>query len=165
MTPLLLDVPKLIVWRLDRAIFATTWDSGEGASLLGGRWSSKGVVAVYCSVDPATSILEVAVNHGFHRLDTTAYVLTAVAIDEPTAIRVVMPAEISNAHWLHPGTPSAGQQSFGDRLLAEHGFVAFPSVVSAHSWNLVFVPGAGGYSQHLQEDFALDTRLHPPIFG
>ncbi|MEA2728512.1 MAG: hypothetical protein QOF70_2987, partial [Acetobacteraceae bacterium] len=59
-----------MAWRLDQQGFAATWDSGEGAYRLGGRWNTKGVRAVYCSVDPATAILEVAVHKGFRALDT-----------------------------------------------------------------------------------------------
>src|ERR1700679_4047133 len=60
MTPLpaSLGGGALMAWRLDQAIFATTWDSGEGAYLVGGRWNSRGVRAVYCSIDPAIAILE-----------------------------------------------------------------------------------------------------------
>jgi RES domain-containing protein len=45
----------------------------------------------------------------------------------------------------------------------KHKFVVIPSVVSNHSWNLIFDPtrAKGAYQQHLQEAFALDTRLHP----
>jgi len=39
-----------------------------------------------------------------------------------------------------------------------------PSVVSTHSWNLIFASAAaaGLYALLAQEPFALDTRLHPP---
>ncbi|MDQ3563918.1 MAG: RES domain-containing protein, partial [Pseudomonadota bacterium] len=39
-----------------------------------------------------------------------------------------------------------------------------PSAVSTHSWNLLFDRDVakGLYLQQTQEDFALDTRLHPP---
>ena len=59
---------------------------------------------------------------------------------------------------------SAGQQAFGDDLLRRHRFVAIPSAVSTHSWNLIFDPlkAASFYSLDFQEPFALDTRLHPP---
>jgi len=62
------------------------------------------------------------------------------------------------------GVPTAGQQAFGDDLLRRHRFVAIPSAVSTHSWNLIFDPlkAAGFYSLEFQEPFALDTRLHPP---
>jgi RES domain-containing protein len=166
MTPLpaALGGDELVAWRLDAAPYASTWASGEGAFRYGGRWNSKGVRAVYCSIDPATAILEVAVHKGFRALDTVAHVLTAVTIPDPSNVYVVEPASLPNPNWLRPGIPGAGQQSHGNRLLSEHMFVAIPSAVSVHSWNLIFVAAAaaGAYDVKLQEAFAMDTRLHPP---
>jgi RES domain-containing protein len=155
---------EVMAWRLDEARFAATWDNGEGAYRGGGRWNSKGVRAVYCSLDPATTILEVAVHKTFRTLDVVPHVLTAVRIADPADVRVVQSHEIPNANWLRPGFPSAGQQEFGDVLLAAHPFVLLPSTVSTHSWNLLFVANvaAGRYGPATQEPFALDTRLHPP---
>jgi RES domain-containing protein len=83
---------------------------------------------------------------------------------DPTAVHVVDPAAIPNANWLRPATPSAGQQAFGDDLLARHKFILIPSAVSTHSWNLIFVAAkaTGAYKLKSQEPFALDPRLHPP---
>lgn len=152
------------MWRLDRDRHAAAWDSGEGAYRAGGRWNSIGVRAVYCSLDPSTAILEVAVHKTFGVLDTVPHVLTAARFVDPTDIFVVEPASLPNPNWLHPGTPGAGQQRYGDALLAAHLFVAIPSAVSKHSCNLVFdaarVPGR--YVLAFQERFALDTRLNPP---
>jgi RES domain-containing protein len=161
--PAPLDGHALMAWRLDQTSFAATWDSGEGAFRLGGRWNSRGIRAVYCAIDPATAILEVAVHKGFKALDVVPHVLTAVTITAPANVHVVDPSSIPNANWLRPGIPSAGQQDWGDTLLANHRFVLLPSVVSTHSWNLVFVGtrAAGDYSS-TQEAFALDPRLHPP---
>jgi RES domain-containing protein len=151
MTPL--PVPlggdTLMAWRLDQAGFAATWDSGEGAYRLGGHWNSRGVRAVYCSIDPAIAILEVAVHKGFTALDTVPHVMTAVLLVAPASVHVVDPASVPNANWLRPGMPSAGQQGWGDALLAAHPFVLIPSVVSIHSWNLIFVGtlAAGGNLQ------------------
>lgn len=165
MTPLPppLGSGEVVAWRLDAAKHAPAWDSGEGAYQKGGRWNSKGVRAVYCSLDPATAILEVAVHKGFETLDVVPHVLTAIAIDEPANVHVVEPAGIPNANWLVSGIPSAGQQAFGNALLAKHGLIAIPSAVSRHSWNLIFAAGsaAGSYRLKLQEKFALDTRLNP----
>jgi RES domain-containing protein len=85
-------------------------------------------------------------------------------LTDPSAVYIVDPASIPNPNWLKTGIPSAGMQVFGDDLLATHKFVAIPSTVSAHSWNLIFVgtTAAGAYALRLQEPFALDTRLHPP---
>ena len=166
MTPLPppLGRAELVAWRLDRATYRTNWDSGEGAYQFGGRWNSKGVRAVYCSLDPATAILEVAAHEGFKTLDTVPHVLTAVTITDPSRVQIVEPAALPNPNWLRPGSPSAGQQAFGDSLLALHAFVVIPSTVSTHSWNVIFVAATatGAYTMRLQERFALDTRLHPP---
>ena len=152
-------------WRLDLPRHAATWDNGEGAYLVGGRWNSAGVRAVYAALDPATSILEVAVHKGMRTLDTVAHVLTSFEMLDPAAVHVVQPGDLPNPNWLRPGLPSAGQAAFGDDLLARHGMFIAPSVVSTHSWNVVFQPrtGAGRYRLRGQEPFALDTRLHPRI--
>lgn len=100
---------------------------------------------------------------GFKALDTVPHVLTAINVDA-TQVLIVQPETIPNANWLRPGIPSAGQQAFGDTLLAKHKFVVIPSVVSTRSWNLVFVASnaVGAYEIRSQEAFALDSRLHPP---
>jgi RES domain-containing protein len=153
----------LVLWRLDLAQFASTWDSGEGAYRVGGRWNSRGVRAVYAALDPATAILEVAVHKTFRALDITPHVLTSAEILDPGRARIVQAAEIPNANWLRPGALSAGQQAFGDALLKAHPLLLIPSVVSPHSWNVVFDPAAARalYGKAVQEPFALDARLHP----
>lgn len=166
MTPLpaALGGTEFVAWRLDPEPFRATWDSGEGAYRFGGRWNSKGVRAVYGSLDPATAILEVAVHKGFKALDTVPHALTALTIIAPADVHVINPADVPNPNWLRPGIPSVGQQQFGDALLSMHTFVVIPSAVSSHSWNLLFVASraAGAYTVRSQERFALDTRLHPP---
>jgi RES domain-containing protein len=148
---------------LDQDRHAATWDTGEGAYRVGGRWNSKGVRAVYCSLDPATAILEVAVHKGFRTLDTVAHVLTKAELVDPSHIFVVDPTMIPNKNWLRPCIPSAGQQTFGNNLLAKHRYVIIPSVVSVHSWNLIFdAPRAAGFISNVEQDpFSLDTRLDP----
>ncbi len=101
-----------------------------------------------------------------HRvLDAVAHVLTAVRIPDPANVHVVDPASLPNPNWLRAGIPGAGQLDHGNRLLREHRFVAIPSAVSVHSWNLIFLAtaAAGAYEVKLQEPFALDTRLHPAV--
>jgi len=155
---------EVVFWRLDQAKFKRTWNSGEGSYLAGGRWSSRGGRAVYAALDPATAILEVAVHKTFRTLDTVSHVLTAARIMDVSQAHVVTPAAVPNPNWLRPGAVSAGQQLFGDTLLRAHPFVLIPSVVSTHSWNVIFDPAvaSGLYDNIVQEDFALDTRLHPP---
>lgn len=164
MSPTPLAPTELYFWRLDRSEHAATWFSGIGAELGGGRWNSKGVKAVYGSADPSTAILEVAVHKGFRALDCVPHVLTAARILDPSRVPRIVPSQIANPNWLIPGTPSLGQQKFGDELLERHPFILIPSTVSRHSWNIVMNPhlAQGLYEVVQQERFALDTRLNPP---
>lgn len=154
---------RVVAWRLDAAANAPSWDSGIGAERMGGRWNPKGVRAVYCSFDPATTILESAVHRGFKVLDTQPFMLTRMRLVDPTTVKVVSPQDVPNPAWLHAGIPSAGQQDWGAMLLDAHPFVAFPSVVSKRSWNIVFRPdrAAGMYAALGQDRLVLDTRLNP----
>ena len=111
----------------------------------------------------ATSVPEAAAHKTFRTLDTVPHVLTLARIIAADRERVVWPAQVPNPNWPRPGTPGTGQQAFGDALLKAHPFALIPSVVSAHSWNVVFDPGAAGgcYGEVAQEALALDARLHP----
>lgn len=162
--PAALGGSGLVAWRLDAEAYQSTWDLGEGAYRVGGRWNSRGVRAVYCSLDPSTAIFEVAVHKGFRTLDTVAHVLTELDVGDPSLVHVVRPEDVPNPNWLRPGIPSVGQQKFGDQLLSDHSYIVLPSTVSTHSWNLIFVAAKahGSYALRSQERFALDTRLHPP---
>jgi len=153
---------KLVAWRLEREKYAPDWASAEGAFLAGGRWSSAGRRVIYASLDPSTTIVEVAVHKGFNTLDVVAHALLEFEVDV-AKVRVVDPTDVPNPNWLRPGTISRGQQKFGDDLLGASPLVVVPSVVSTHSWNLLIdatavVPG-GLVSLKSQERFALDTRL------
>ena len=155
-----------LAWRLDLQRYGSSWDSGVGSTKVGGRWNPVGYPVVYCSADPATATVEVAVNQGFAVLDTIPHVLTRARILEVTDVHVVK-LDVPNAGWLTPGSPSGGQQSFGRALLEEHLFVVIPSTVTGESWNLLFNPtrAAGRYEVETQKRFALDTRLNPPAIG
>jgi RES domain-containing protein len=150
-------------WRIDVARYAPTWDSGEGAFRVGGRWNSPGVRAVYCSVDPATALLEVAVHKGFETLDRVEHILTAAVLTGTREVHVVSPDHVPAPEWLSPGIPHADQQAYGSDLLARHGIILLPSVVSRHSWNLIFDPGSadGSYRLERQETLWIDPRLRP----
>ena len=155
---------ELIAWRLDRARYAAGWDSGEGAFLYGGRWNNPGTRMVYCALDAATAILEVAVHKGFPQLAAVEHTLTSESIDDPASIRFLAPEEIPDPAWLRPGEPLSSQRAFGDDLIRRGPLVAVPSVVSPNSWNLlIFVPDARRhYRLRSQEAFLLDPRLNSP---
>ena len=103
---------------------------------MGGRWNSPGVRAVYTALDPATAILEVAVHKGFKALDTAHHVLTSGRVIDPATVHVVQAADVPNPNWLVPGAHGAGPKGFDAQKTASH------------------------YDDVVQEDFALDPRLH-----
>jgi RES domain-containing protein len=162
--PAPLGTGPVMAWRVDYASRSATWNTGKGAEIDGGRWNPEGFAAVYCSIDPATAILEVAVHKTFSVLDTVPHVLTALEVNDPADIHVLQPDAVPNPGWLVPGTPGDGQQRFGMALLNLHAFVLVPSAVSAHSWNLLFNPALarGRYILRQQQPLVIDTRLHPP---
>ncbi|HEY2977237.1 MAG TPA: RES family NAD+ phosphorylase, partial [Burkholderiaceae bacterium] len=139
MTPLpgALGGTELVAWRLETSVHFREWQRAEGAFRVGGRWSSAGRRVLYTSLDPATAIVEVGVHKGLETLDAVPHMLLEIEITEPTRVHVVGPAAIPSASWLRPGTVSAAQQAFGDTLVEAHALVLMPSVVSAHSWNLL----------------------------
>lgn len=153
-----------LVWRLDLQSHGSVWDRGVGSAKAGGRWNPVGFPVVYCSADPATALLEVAVHKGFAVIDTVRHVLTRARILDVADVHVVTPEDVPNGAWLRPGSPSRGQQAFGRALLEQHVFVVIPSTVTQESWNLLFNPtrAAGRYELETQKRFALDTRLNPP---
>lgn len=161
MMPLPWTAGSPLAWRLDLQPHGSTWDHGIGSAKVGGRWNPVGYPVVYCSADPATAILEVAVHKGFAVLDPVPHVLTRARLLEVRDVHVVMPEDVPNPGWLRPGSPSAGQQAFGRALLEEHLFVVVPSGVTEESWNVLFNPAraAGRYGVETQKRFALDTRL------
>jgi RES domain-containing protein len=167
MTPLPAPLAKLVVWRLERTKYVPTWQQGEGAFQVGGRWSPPGRRVIYTSLDPATTILEVAVHKGFDVLDTVAHSLLQIGLDG-TGAHVVDPDDVPNPNWLRPGTVSVGQQAFGAALLDDHPVVLIPSVVSTHSWNVLVESAtlATRLTSASHERFGLDQRLtpgaHPP---
>ena len=164
MMPLPWTAGAPFAWRLDLQHHGSNWDRGIGSAKVGGRWNPVGYPVVYCSADPATAILEVAVHKGFAVLDTVPHVLTRARVPEAKHVHVVMPEDVPNARWLRPGSPSTGQQEFGRALLEQHLFVVIPSAVTEESWNVLFNPAraAGRYEMEAQKRFALDTRLNPP---
>ena len=151
-------------WALVDANYSTSWHSGEGAFLFGGRWNARGRRVLYACIDPAASILEVAAHKGFRTLDTVPHHLISFDVDASAPIHVVHPGDVPNPNWLRPGQPSRDQQQFGESLLAAHAFILVPSVVSSFSWNLLVNPAlaASLLAPPQRWPFALDTRLSPP---
>lgn len=136
---------------------------GVGSEKVGGRWSKKGRAVIYTSLDPSTTILEVAVHMGFKSLDVIPHKILSIEILKTAAIKVVIHADIPNPRWLTSGSISASQQDFGSDLLDQHPILLIPSAVSAYSWNLLIdvARAKGMFKLKKDNPFVLDTRLNP----
>lgn len=142
-------VTPLVVWRVDALVHRLRWDSGIRADRAGGHWNPKGMRAVYCSFDPATTVLEVAVHKGFDVLDSVAHVITCGR------------AQRGLAACGHPqrGSAELGRGSSGAPSvcgLSQRGFEA--------ELDLAFCPtvAAGHYTLRQQDRLGIDGRLNPP---
>lgn len=155
---------SLKMWRLVERRHAECWDSGGGASENGSRWNPAGFPAVYCALDAATTILEVAAHVGFDALDTEPYVMSCACILDAADVHTITEQDLPNPAWLYSGHSSKGQQTFGRRLLESHAFLLVPAIVHEDCRNLVFNPhiARGRYVLLSQKAFALDPRLNPP---
>lgn len=160
-----LKAKTFVTWRLERTEHFPSWEKGIGAEKVGGRWSPRGRAVIYTSLDPATTILEVAVHKGFATLDVVPHKLLSIEILKPLRVHVVQPSVIPNPRWLVSGSISVSQQEFGAQLLDRNPLVLIPSVVSTRSWNLLIdVHSAKGLFQlHSHEVFGLDPRLNPAL--
>ena len=155
------DGGPLVAWRLDAARHAATWDSGEGAYQVSGRWHAAGFRMLYASLDPATCLLEAAVHKGFDALDRVPHVLTSFELPDPGRVLVVRPEDLPNPRWLQSAQASAGQRRWGQERMSEHDLVVVPSTVSQRSWNLIFAIGpTRRHRMRSQEALSLDTRLN-----
>lgn len=143
-------------WRLLRKEFLREAFSGEGASLYGGRWNSKGTAVVYLGEHLSLAALEMFVR--LTRRDS-GIVFAAVPVEIPDSlpIETVSAGELPK-EWREEPPPKTTQE-LGDRW-AEEGRTALlkvPSVIVPHEFNLVLNP--------LHPDFPKVNTGHPSEFS
>ncbi len=118
------------VWRLARTPWAPDVDTilnGEGALRRGGRWSSAGMRAVYCSETSSLALLEVLVGLPFGVNHLAYRILDLTVPDDSIAHLDVEPA-------------ATDSQSLGAAALGRHLAIAVPSVVNPLEKNVVINP-------------------------
>ena len=103
---------------------------------------SGGLPIVYCSADPATAILEVAVHKGFAALDTVPHVLTRARLLDVADVHVVRPEDVPSAGWLRSGSVRRfGEvRRFAAGKLLFHAGEAVPGMYVILSGRIAIVP-------------------------
>jgi RES domain-containing protein len=127
-------------WRLTPSAFARTLD-GEGASLAGGRWNSRGVPALYASSHLSLCVLEVLVNiPAGLRDDLKVFEAVHLSIPDDTGTAQIAIGEF-DAMLAAPDSLAACRAA-GDRWI-EAGrelVLAVPSIIVPEEQNLILNP-------------------------
>lgn len=141
------------VWRITDRSFADSAFSGEGASIVGGRWNSKGRRMVYTAEHLSLAILEVFVHLNVPIVEPNSFVIIPAEI----------PDDISIEHLTLEQLPSNWQSSeqkislkvIGDRWLdsCNTAILAVPSAIVSQELNYLINP------QHLDFNRLI---IHPP---
>lgn len=149
----------MILWRLVPAPLEKTALDGVGAALHGGRWNSKGLPAVYLSVDSATTILETLTTFSRSTEPPDGYRLLQVeylgSVFEP--LTTLLPA-----NWDRHDDASAAR-TFGDQFLraSEAGVMLVPCAFLKSAMNAVLNtnhPDAVKAKVTSASDFRFDPR-------
>ena len=128
------------VWRLTPSEFAGTLD-GEGASLAGGRWNSRGVSIFYTSSHLSLCVLEVFVHlPRAWRDDMAVFEAVCLSIPDDAGTTHISLAELKAM--LAAPDPHATCRAVGDRWVAAgHDLVlAAPSVIIPEELNFMLNP-------------------------
>lgn len=150
---------RITSWRVTAAKHAATAFDGEGARRWGGRWNSRGRVAVYTSATSSLALLETLVHADLGLLPY--YVAIPVSFDLKLVTRVGL--EELPARWRALPIPGEAQ-ALGDRWLDSQAscVLEVPSVIVPHESNYVLNcghPDFGSLEIGNAVSLAIDPRL------
>ena len=143
MEAVLRDCGLMQIYRIGDSRHAL-WD-GTGAAMVGGRWNSPGLPAIYGSLSYACAMLEILVHANIGRIPTTHGYLVA---DVPANV----PIERHDSQSLPrgwDGDDASIARQFGDQWIREarSAVLVIPSVVAKLEWNAVVNPHHPAASQ------------------
>ena len=128
------------VWRLTPSAFARILD-GEGASLTGGRWNSRGVPMLYTSSHLSLCVLEVFVHLPLVlRLNIPDFEAVRLAIPDDAGTTRISAGKLETM--LAASDPSAACRAAGDSWIASGRDLVFtaPSVLVPEELDLMLNP-------------------------
>lgn len=147
-------------WRICRGPYAAEAATGEGASLVGGRWNSRGVRVVYASTSLALAAVETFVN-----LEPNLQPLDLVSIEGeiPDGLAIGrLDTKRLPAHWRE--TRDESLRRFGNEWIRSARTVALlvPSAAIRAEWNLLLNPGHADFPKVTfrgPQPFEFDPRM------
>lgn len=151
-----------ILWRLAKPEYAPGLD-GEGAQLVGGRWNSPGLAAVYCSAALSLAVLESFV-HLPRPLRASARLPALIAL------KIALPGAATFLEIPAKEVPDIGDmaasRALGDRWLAAREALALrvPSVIVPQEWNTLLNP-AHPLAREVRVIDQIEFRFDPRMGG
>lgn len=149
------------VWRISKRRYANTAFSGEGTKLVGGRWTPKGVRAVYTSSSLALAALELLVHLAREDMGT---VFVAISADIPDNLQIdaIAPDQLLE-NWRDTPAPTA-LSTIGRKWLqaSQTAVLSVPSAVIAVERNFLLNrehPDFERIKINQLEEFSFDSRL------
>ena len=151
-----------IIWRICEATFAESAFSGEGASIVGGRWNSKGKRMVYTAEHLSLAILEVFVHLNVPTVERDFFV--AIKAEVPDILEIeYMNIDRLPADWYLSSSKSS-LQALGDEWInsVRTSILAIPSAIVPQEFNYLINPLHPQFDQLIidrPQSFNFDTRM------
>lgn len=150
---------QLKVWRLCRAVHASTAFSGEGARRFGGRWNSRGVPMVYTSTSLALAAIELFV-HLEPSLAPDDLMAISATLPEGEPARTIELSDLPRDWHADP----TGPRRIGDAWIGSGASLALrvPSVPIPPEWNVLVNPLHPRWSEiriDPAQRFVFDARM------
>jgi RES domain-containing protein len=125
----------VILWRVSN--YATL--DGVGGLYVSGRWHTKGHPVVYCTLNPATALLEILVHMEIDAEDRPErFQMLKIEGPDTLSVEEIKPGALPS-NWVED---IAFTQNLGDGWLSEAGslLLKVPSVVVPETWNVLVNP-------------------------
>ena len=153
----------MIAWRIEKKKRIALAKTGEGARLLGGRWNSVGLPAIYASEHLSLAVLEILVHAPEPSQRSVARARAGITVPDSlveTIPRKRLPGDFG------PATAYAVTQAIGDEWLREARSVALrvPSAIVPVEHNLVLNPAHPQFGRVAWDDFE-DIHLDPRLWA
>lgn len=143
----------MILWRVSNY---QTLD-GVGGLYVSGRWHTKGHPVVYCTLNPATALLETLVHLEIDSEDRPER-FHVLRIEGPDSLSIgKVEVDSLSPHW---ADDLSATQAMGDRWLTEARslLLQVPSVLVPETWNVLVNP------QHAQANLLKITDMYEHAF-
>ncbi|WP_373542930.1 RES family NAD+ phosphorylase [Chamaesiphon sp.] len=151
-----------VVWRICEATFAESAFSGEGASIVGGRWNSKGKRIVYTAEHLSLAILELFVHLNVPTVERDFFVAIKAEIPDNLYVEYMNIDRLPSDWYLSSSKSSL--QALGDewRDSTRTPILAVPSAIVPQEFNYLINPLHPQFDRliiDLPQPFNFDARM------